>query len=229
MIQRGVIVVAGGVGERAGKNIPKQFVPIANKPILVYSLKKFLDYDANIVAVVVCHSEFLQHCQNIVDAFFQNRNITIIAGGETRFHSVKNGLEYLKKINFTGIVAVHDAARPCVDSELIKRCFKTAEEYGNAIPTLPLSESIRELKNGTTTIADRSKFVIVQTPQCAKFSILHSAFQQVYQPIFTDEANVLEHYGEKIYTIDGDNNNIKITYPKDFEIAHIILQRQQYE
>lgn len=235
MKQKGLIIVAGGVGERAGKNIPKQFVEIDNKPVFIHSLEKFFEYDKHIMCVVVCHSDYIHQCKNLIQYFLSDKNITVITGGETRFHSVKNGLEFLKKINFDGIIAVHDAARPCINIDLIKRCFEKAIQFGNAIPVIPVSESIRELceasfgKDETTVMADRNKFVIVQTPQCAEFSVLYKAFQQDYQSIFTDEANVLEFYGEKINIVEGDKNNIKITYPIDFEIAQLILQKEKYE
>ncbi|MEW6772420.1 MAG: 2-C-methyl-D-erythritol 4-phosphate cytidylyltransferase [Bacteroidota bacterium] len=221
-----VIIVAGGIGERSRQNIPKQFVEILQKPIIIYSAEKFLRYNSNIHLIIVCHKQYIQHCQNIFEKYFHTSKYNIIEGGATRFHSVKNGLEFLHQKNFEGIVAIHDAARPCISNELIQRCFQTAQQKGNAIPVIPLSESIRKINDNKNTFANRDNFRIVQTPQCAVFSTIYKAFQQEYHPIFTDEANVLENYGEKIHLIDGEKNNIKITYPIDFKLAEIILSNQ---
>lgn len=223
-----VILVAGGTGERSGQKIPKQFVEILNKPIILHSAEKFFYYNSQIVVVVVCHNTYTEKCQNLFRQYFPDmKNIYYTIGGETRFHSVKNGLECLRQINFDGIVAVHDAARPCVSVSLIKRCFELAAQKGNAIPSVPLNESIRQIKDDNNTMAFREHYKIVQTPQCADFSILYNAFRQPYQPVFTDEANVLETYGQKIFLTEGDSFNIKITYPVDFIIAENILSSQQ--
>jgi 2-C-methyl-D-erythritol 4-phosphate cytidylyltransferase len=223
-----LVLVAGGIGERSQQKIPKQFVEINQTPVIIHSLNSFLKFHSDLMAVIVCHPNYINVCQNLIQKFFSDKsNIFITKGGETRFHSVKNGLEFLQSKNFSGIVAVHDAARPCLSQSLIQRCFKMASEKGNAIPSIPLNESIRIIKNNENTMADRSQFVIIQTPQCAEFSILYKAFQQKYQPIFTDEANVLETFGEKINLCEGEKNNIKITYLIDFEIARLILEQNK--
>lgn len=226
-----LILVAGGTGERARKNIPKQFVEILQKPVIVYSLESFLKYQPAMTVVVVVHPKYQDYCRALMQKYFpKGEDIHIASGGETRFHSVKNGLMYLNTLHFDGLVAVHDAARPCVPVPLIKRCFETAQQYGNAIPAVPLSESIRQKKNNyQNTMANRNQFVIVQTPQCAHFSVLYKAFQMPYQDLFTDEANVLETFGEQIYLYEGDKNNIKLTYPVDFELASVILKQKMYE
>ncbi|GAB4209439.1 MAG: 2-C-methyl-D-erythritol 4-phosphate cytidylyltransferase [Bacteroidia bacterium] len=223
-----VILVAGGTGERSGQKIPKQFVEILNKPIILHSAEKFFYYNSQIVVVVVCHNTYTEKCQNLFRQYLPDaENIYYTNGGETRFHSVKNGLEFLRQINFEGVVAVHDAARPCVSVSLIKRCFEIAAQKRNAIPSVPLNESIRQIKDDNNTMVFRENYRIVQTPQCANFSTLYNAFQQPYQPVFTDDANVLETFGEIIHLIDGETTNIKITYPMDFIIAENILSSQQ--
>ncbi len=228
MKQEAVIIVAGGAGERTQKNTPKQFVEINNKAIIIYSVEKFIQYNEEMIVVIVCHEKYIKHCHKLIEKYFKG-NINIINGGETRFHSVKNGLEYLNKINFSGIVGIHDAARPCLSVQLIKRCFEDAQQYKNAIPAIPLYESVREIKNNSNTTINRNRFVIVQTPQCAIFSIIYKAFQKEYQEIFTDEANVLESYGEQMYLCEGERENIKVTYPIDFKIAETILQNKKNE
>lgn len=224
-MNKAVIIVAGGIGERSGQKIPKQFIDIHQKPIIIHSIEKFYKYDSNILITVVCHSDYIAHCQTIIQTHVSNYSIDIVAGGNTRFHSVKNGLIHLHQLNFNGIVAVHDAARPCVSSYLIKKCFDAAMEKNICIPAIPLNESIRKVSdNGSNTYVSRKDYRIIQTPQCANFSLLYNAFQQDYIELFTDEANVLEHYGEKIYLIEGEQNNLKITYPIDFKIAEILLK-----
>jgi len=226
--QQAVIIVAGGTGERSGQKIPKQFVEILSKPVIIHTAEKFFTYRSQIVTLVVCHNEYMERCQSLFQKYFYDiKNIHYATGGPTRFHSVKNGLEYLMHLNFNGLVAVHDAARPCVSVSLIKRCFETAQQKGNAIPAIALKESIRQIKNESNTMAFRDNYRIVQTPQCADFSLLYNAFQQPYQPIFTDEANVLETFGETIHLVAGENTNIKITYPIDFIVAENILSSQQ--
>jgi 2-C-methyl-D-erythritol 4-phosphate cytidylyltransferase len=226
--QQAVIIVAGGTGERSGQKIPKQFVEILSKPIIIHTAEKFFTYHPQIVMLVVCHKEYMERCQELFQKyFFDVKNIHYTTGGPTRFHSVKNGLEYLMHLNFNGLVAVHDAARPCVSVHLIRKCFEMAQQKGNAIPAIALNESIRQIKNESNTMAFRDNYRIVQTPQCADFSTLYRAFQQPYRDIFTDEANVLETFGETIHLIDGETTNIKITYPIDFIIAENILSSQQ--
>ncbi|MCX7727919.1 MAG: 2-C-methyl-D-erythritol 4-phosphate cytidylyltransferase [Bacteroidia bacterium] len=224
--QQAVVIVAGGTGERSGQNIPKQFVHVLNKPVIVFSIEKFLEYDSNIELVVVCHENFVENCRQIFQVYFPNKNIPIIKGGITRFHSVKNGLEFLQQKKFSGIVAVHDAARPCVSVSLIKACFEFAQSNENAIPSISITESIRQVENGISKRVDRNQFKIIQTPQCADFSIIYNAFKQNYQDVFTDEANVLESFGETIHLIEGERNNIKITYPIDFILAEYILSQK---
>ncbi|GAB4449855.1 MAG: 2-C-methyl-D-erythritol 4-phosphate cytidylyltransferase [Bacteroidia bacterium] len=221
-----VIIVAGGIGERSGQNIPKQFIEILQKPIIIYSAEKFLKYNSDIHLIIVCHKQYIQHCQKVFEKYFHATKFSIIEGGATRFHSVKNGLEFLYQKNFEGIVAIHDAARPCFSLQLVQRCFEIAHQKDNAIPVIPLSESIRKIDGDKNTFVNRENLRIVQTPQCAVFSKIYKAFQQEYQNIFTDEANVLETFGEQIHLIEGEKNNIKITYPIDFKIAEIILSNQ---
>lgn len=219
------VVVAGGVGERTQKNIPKQFVEIHQKPIIIYSLEVFSKVHPDALIVIACHKEYIEYCKTLIQKYLPtSSNIVVIEGGKTRFHSVKNSLDFLHQIKFSGIVAVHDAARPCITTQLVQTCLQEAEKYTNAIPAIPMYESIRQITTNGNTMVDRSQFVVVQTPQCAMFDTIYKAFQQTYKEIFTDEANVLESFGIPIHLCDGDKNNIKITYPIDFEIASLILK-----
>ncbi len=225
MKKKAVVLVAGGSGERSKSIIPKQFVELDHKPILVHALEPFINFDKTITVVIVVPAGYQAYAKEIVSKHFPNTSEThYTQGGKTRFESVKNGLELLNQLQFDGIVAVHDAARSCVSKALINRCFEIAEKKGNAIPVIPMTESIRHVNGSDNTLVSRDNFVIVQTPQCADFKTLYNAFQQSYQEFFTDEANVLEHYGEKINLCEGEKHNIKITYPIDFEIAKVILK-----
>ncbi len=225
MKNKAVVLVAGGSGERAKSNTPKQFVELYQKPILVHALEKFISTYKDIICIIVTHESYLSYTKEIVSRYFPNTfEIHYTQGGKTRFESVKNGLEMLNQLQFNGIVAIHDAARPCISKTLINRCFEIAEKKGNAIPVIPITESIRYINGSDNKFVRRDDFVIVQTPQCVDFKTLYNAFQQAYQEQFTDEANVLEHCGEKINLCEGEKHNIKITYPIDFEIAKVIIE-----
>ena len=225
MFKYAFVVVAGGVGERTQKTVPKQFVEIHQKPIIIYSLEIFSKIHPDASIVIACHKDYIEYCKMLIQKYLpSSSNISVIEGGKTRFHSVKNGLVFLNQLKFSGIVAVHDAARPCITSRLVQNCLNEAEKHSNAIPVIPMYESIRQITPNGNTMADRSQFVVVQTPQCAMFDTIYKAFQQPYKDLFTDEANVLESFGIPIHLCAGDKNNIKITYPIDFEIASLILK-----
>ena len=223
MKQQAVIIVAGGVGERAGAGIPKQFVSINNKPIICYSIEKFLQFNTDIKIILVVHKDFQDMLKEILKQFFPDYQFEITVGGNTRFQSVKNGLMVLKDLGFFGIVAIHDAARPFISEKLIERCFSKATQCESAIPIIPVTDSIRLKIGKSTKQINRDDVVIVQTPQCFEFNILYRAFQTEYQPLFTDEATVLEHFGKEIHIVEGEKNNFKITNPIDFEIAKLLF------
>lgn len=217
-----IIIVAGGSGIRMNGDVPKQFIVLKNKPIIVHALQKFLDYDPNINVVIVSHPEYFEHLHKILLQFFPDKKILICNGGPNRFDSVKNGLALLK--NESGVVGIHDAARPFVSVETIKNAFETAEQKGNAIPVITVNESIRQIENGNNKATDRRNFMIVQTPQCFKLELIRKAFEQNYKDSFTDDATVLESIGEKINLTEGNSENIKITTPSDLIIAQAFLK-----
>jgi 2-C-methyl-D-erythritol 4-phosphate cytidylyltransferase len=163
-----------------------------------------------------------RHWENLCREYHFIQNHTIAPGGKTRFHSVKNGL---KKIKEEGIVFIHDGVRPLVSVQTIQNCYKMALETGNALPVIPPAESVREVFDGKNKAVNRTRLFLVQTPQTFRTSIIKKAYNQDYSEKFTDDASVLENTGEKIHMVEGNRENIKITYPGDFAIAEAFLPR----
>jgi 2-C-methyl-D-erythritol 4-phosphate cytidylyltransferase len=216
-----VIIVAGGTGSRMNTELPKQLIEINNKPVIVYSIEKFLKVNKDIQVIISLHKDYFKTFEKIKSQY-NLKNIDLIEGGETRFQSVKNALAVLKE--HINIVAVHDAARPLVSQGTITGAYGTASLYGAAVPVIPLNESLREVGvNNDSKAVDRTKFRIVQTPQCFKKDILIEAYKQPYNPLFTDDASVVEKAGHTITLTEGNKENIKITYPQDIEIAQTLL------
>lgn len=218
-----VIIVAGGTGVRMDHEVPKQFIKVAGKPVIVYSIEKFLAYDNNIHVVVVSHPDYLKVAHLILEEYFPGNKFQLTNGGTTRFESVKNGLNLIKDGN--GIVAIHDAARPLVNIATIKNCFAVAEEKGNAVPVDTVYQSLRQIENEKSKAVNRNDFKIVQTPQCFKISLIKKAFSQNYSEAFTDDATVLEKTGIEINLVEGNSENIKITTQADLKIAEALLKK----
>jgi 2-C-methyl-D-erythritol 4-phosphate cytidylyltransferase len=218
-----VIIVAGGTGSRMNTELPKQFIEINNKPVIVYSIEKFLKVNKDIQVIISLHADYFDSFEKIKNKY-NLANIEVVEGGKTRFQSVKNALTVLKK--HINIVAVHDAARPLVSPGTISRTYGAASLYGAAVPVIALNESLREVMgdNGSKAV-DRTKFKIVQTPQCFKKDILINAYTTLpYDPFFTDDASVVEKAKHTITLTEGNRENIKITYPQDLIVAQILLQ-----
>lgn len=218
-MSKAVIIVAGGTGSRMKQNMPKQFLEIHEKPIIIHTIERFLSWDKNLHVIAVVHKDYFTHWNELALSYFSEAHISSCVGGETRFHSVKNGLELVADEQ---IVAVHDAARPLVSSEVIESCFKKAEN-GAAIPTIPVFESMREVTENGSSHVDRNQYVLVQTPQCFQREILLRAYELPYRKEFTDDASVVEAAGEKVNLVSGNRENIKITEPADLAIAKALL------
>lgn len=214
------IIVAGGLGTRMGSNTPKQFLLLNDKPVLYYTLKTFLEAYDDLQIILVLPEDYTDMGREIIDAFFTYNRIQITAGGETRFHSVKNGLKLVQE---EGIVFVHDGVRCLVTKDLLYRCYQTALEAGSAIPVLPVKDSLRLLTEHDSEAMDRNVVVAVQTPQTFHSKILLPAFEIDYKERFTDEATVVEAFGLKLSLLPGEENNIKITSPFDLAVAEKIL------
>ncbi|MCW3103226.1 MAG: 2-C-methyl-D-erythritol 4-phosphate cytidylyltransferase [Bacteroidetes bacterium] len=217
-----IIIVAGGSGTRMNSAVPKQFMELKGKPVLMHTVEKFTNTfpDAKIIIVLPesLNAEWKALCTK------HNFSIAheLAAGGETRYHSVKNGLALVPDACLVGI---HDAARPLVSKDTILRAFETAEKWGNATPVVPVSDSLRSVRGKENTAVDRSHYSIVQTPQCFHSDLLRKAFLKEYKPEFTDDATVLEAFGEKINLVEGNRENIKITTPQDLLLAEALMQQ----
>jgi 2-C-methyl-D-erythritol 4-phosphate cytidylyltransferase len=214
------VLVAGGSGSRMNTELTKQFLSVNEKPVLFYTIKSFLEAFDDIQIILVLPQVYIRLGNEILSSYFSNRNIEITVGGSSRFHSVKNGLN---KVESGSIVFVHDAVRCLVSSELIVRCYHQAVELGSAIPAINSKDSIRIVEEGINRSVNRSDIRLIQTPQVFKSDILLKAFEVSYQDSFTDEASVVEHSGYKVELIEGEENNIKITYPIDIVIAEKLL------
>lgn len=221
--QKYIIIVAGGTGSRMQSDIPKQFIEVGNKAIIVRTIKAFLNYDLSIHIIISVHKDFKTYLEELCTKN-NLKNITITLGGETRFHSVKNGLDLVA--DESAIVGIHDAARPFVSIQTIKNCFDTATEKGNAIPCVTINESLRSVSAEKNTAVNRNDFKIIQTPQCFLAAKIKKAFLQEYNSSFTDDATVLESTGEKINLVEGNIENIKITNRSDLAIAKALLNNE---
>lgn len=216
------IIVAGGIGSRMGHTTPKQFLLLHDKPVLYYTIKAFLLAYDDVKIILVLPEEYMDMGREIVDGYFDYHRIQITAGGDTRFHSVQNGLKLVQQ---ESIVFVHDGVRCLVSKELIHRCYHMAVEAGSAVPVLPLKESVRLITDDKDSEAlDRNRIVSVQTPQTFHSKILLPAFEIDYKERFTDEATVVEAFGLKISLLFGEESNIKITKPIDLVIAEKLLE-----
>lgn len=214
-----VIIVAGGKGLRMGGEIPKQFLPIGGIPVLMRTMMRFREYsdDLNIILVLP------KAQQEYWRALCEKHNFTIeyqlADGGETRFHSVQNGLALVPD-DAQGVVGVHDGVRPFVTVEVIRACYETARSQKAAIPVTPVVETLRQMRKGNVYRAD---YRLVQTPQTFDIQLLKAANRQPYTETFTDDASVVEAYGHPVAMVDGNRENIKITTPFDLKIAEILI------
>lgn len=217
------VIVAGGTGRRMGSPLPKQFMMLKNKPVLYYTIKAFLDAYDDMRVILVLHADYMDMGQEIIDAYFDKDRIRITAGGDTRFQSVKNGLQL---IDDESIIFVHDAVRCLVTTELIQSCYARAVETGTAIPAITCKDSIRILTDEGNDSLDREKVLLIQTPQTFHSKILLPAYQIDYKDKFTDEATVVEAYGLKVSLVGGEETNIKLTRPIDLVIAENLLKAE---
>ncbi len=225
-MNRAAVIVAGGSGTRMGKELPKQFLKLKDKPILIYSISAFIKAYPDIKVIVVLPAEYISYAEQLLTEASIIGNIVLIEGGATRFNSVKNGLAHVGNAD---IVFVHDAVRCLVSNQLIQSCSDAAAQHGSAIPTIPVRDSMRRInpEDNTSTIVERDHLVIVQTPQTFKQSMLLSAFDVDYHPLFTDEASVVEKTGQQVHLIPGEQTNIKITFPEDLAYAEWILGNRE--
>jgi 2-C-methyl-D-erythritol 4-phosphate cytidylyltransferase len=222
-MKKTAIIVAGGTGQRMGASIPKQFLAIEGKSILLHTVSQFVAAFSDINFVIVLPADYIQEGQNIIASSGFTQHVQFTAGGETRFQSVKNGLVHVAP---DAIVFVHDAVRCLLTPALIQSCYHQAVEKGSAIPAVSSTDTIRVLEGTKHHVIDRANVMMIQTPQTFNAALLIKAFEQAYQPAFTDEANVLEASGTEVYLIDGEYENFKITRPLDLAIAEFIFAKR---
>lgn len=213
---RYAIIVAGGQGLRMGSDTPKQFLDLAGKPVLVRTLEAFYSFDPSISIILALPKAHFDLWEELKQQYLPDVPLTVTEGGETRFHSVKNGLQLIER---DGLVAIHDAVRPLVDHRIIAAAYESALEHGAAIVTVPLKDSIRELSGKSSRAVPRDHYRLVQTPQVFQSDLIKQAYKQVYRSEFTDDASVVEGLGHQVSLVEGSYLNIKITTPEDLELA----------
>ena len=215
-MKKTVIIVAAGQGLRMGSDLPKQFIPIQGKPVLMHTVDVFYQWDAHIDLIVVLPEDHVAYWQMLCKELGYKTPHRVIFGGETRFHSVKNALH---EVSGDGLIAVHDGVRPFVTPEVITACFSAAGQYGAAIPVVPVIESIREINGDESRPFDRNRLRIVQTPQVFRAEVIQKAYSRKYEDRFTDDASVVEASGTPIRLIVGTPENIKLTTSTDLQYA----------
>ena len=243
-----IIIVAGGKGLRMGSDIPKQFLPIGGKPVLMHTMERFREYSSELQIILVLPKSQQDYWKELC----QKHNFTVAYqladGGETRFHSVQHGLALIPD-DAEGVVGVHDGVRPFPSIDVIRNCYETARTAKAVIPVIPVVETLRLIgkdyrttgrttnntsaqekilkscspcKNTSVTVP-RSDYRLVQTPQAFDIQLLKAANQQPYNDGFTDDASVVEAFGFNITLVEGNRENIKITTPYDLKIAEILI------
>ena len=216
------IIVGGGSGTRMQNTIAKQFLLLKGQPVLMHTITAFASSSFHPEIIIVLNPSLQQYWKDLCTTYNFNIPHLLIDGGEQRFHSVRNGLMAIKE---EGIVAIHDAVRPLVSMNLIEKTYQIAETQRNAVTCIKPTDSIRKLKSATeSVIVNRDEFVLIQTPQTFEINQLRTAYQQGYQSKFTDDASVVEEAGFNINLIEGERNNIKITYPEDLELANLLIK-----
>lgn len=219
MIKRYVIIVAGGKGLRMGGDIPKQFVEIKGLPVLMHTINRFHSFDSSIDIIVALPVDQQDYWKELCSKYKFEIPHTIVDGGDTRFHSVKNGLD---QVSGEGAVAVHDGVRPFVSDEVLERCFSMAQEKEAVVPVIDVFETIRHIADGMSNTVPRDEYKLVQTPQVFLISLLKKAYSQPYVPSFTDDASVVEAMGYKVTLVEGNRENIKLTTPFDLKLAELL-------
>ena len=221
-MEQHLIIVAGGIGSRIKSDRPKQFIELKGKAVIIRTIQAFLDYNPTINIVISVHRNYGPHLDGLLErAGFDRGRIKVTFGGETRFDSVRNGLKAIE--SESGVVGIHDAARPLVSRQTIATCYETAAVRGNAIPCIPVNESLRKISNNINVSVNRNEYKIVQTPQCFSLPRIREAYAQTQGSGFTDDASVFEAAGHQIVLVEGNEENLKITSPHDLQVAAALL------
>jgi 2-C-methyl-D-erythritol 4-phosphate cytidylyltransferase len=225
MSEFSVVITAGGIGKRMGTAVPKQFLELNGKPVLLHTLEKFHSFDPTAQLLITLPYEWKTYWDDLLIKFNCDIPHQVVDGGEERYHSIKNAL----KMCSGKYVAIHDGVRPLVNEETLKRCFEAVKTNGQVIPVVPLKESIRKVTEDGSHAEDRSLFRLVQTPQCFLKEVLENAYQKEYHTKITDDAGLVEEAGYKIYLVAGNEENIKITTLLDLEFASMLMGKTTYK
>ena len=216
--------MAGGQGLRMGGDVPKQFMLLGGEPVIMRTIRRFVEAMPGLGIVLVLHPDYVDMWHRLCEEHGFDISVRIVRGGEERFHSVKNGLDVISSSAGDDIVAVHDAVRPLVSVEVIRRTFAEAVEHGAVVPALPSVESVRLVDAGGRSMAvSRNSVMLVQTPQVFSLSLLRKAYAQPYRDTFTDDASVVEALGHPIHIVPGNRENIKLTTPLDMQMAEMLV------
>lgn len=220
------VIVAGGSGSRFGSAVPKQFVPMCGKPVLMHTIAKFASVSDTSIILVIPQAHF-GWWQELCEEHNFAIPHKVVAGGSSRFQSVKNALATIVNAEADDIVSVHDGVRPLVSVELIARAFEQARKQGSAIPVVPVTDSVRKVSGSQSEALERSALRAVQTPQVFDARLLLSAYDTEFSEFFTDDASVVETAGHSVSLIVGETTNIKITHPIDLIVAEYIVKRDE--
>jgi 2-C-methyl-D-erythritol 4-phosphate cytidylyltransferase len=220
-VKKYCIIVAGGSGRRMKSAIPKQFLLLEGKPLLMHTIEKFHSFDSDIEIILVLPAEHHSLWRGLVREYSFEISHKIVSGGEERFHSVRAGLDCVKE---ESLVAVHDGVRPLVSHDTIWRCFADAEEFGTAVPFIEPADSVRIVSGDKSRPCPRNEVRLIQTPQVFRSSLIISAYDRDYDPSFTDDAMVAEAAGVEVHLTHGNRENIKITTPEDLTVAHALIR-----
>ena len=220
-MQKYAIVVAGGKGLRMGGELPKQFIPIGGRPVLMHTLDAFHACDTSIQLILVLPRDHQPYWKELCREYSFNVPHRIADGGATRFHSVQNGLALVDAPD--ALVAIHDGVRPFVSSAVIACCYREAETFGAVVPVIPVVETVRHLLAEGSETVDRDAYRLVQTPQTFRAPLLRRAYEQPYCEAFTDDASVVEALGEAVRLVEGNRENVKLTTPFDLIVAEALL------
>lgn len=220
MTSYSVIITAGGIGKRMGANIPKQFMLLNERPLLMYTIQKFYEFDPNCQLILTLPEDWMSYWEELLQEYDFRIPHRIISGGKERYDSIKNALEFCNG----DYILVHDGVRPLVSLETIQNCIDGLMVHKAVIPVLPVKESLRKIEGDGTKAVNRDAYIIVQTPQCFESGVLRTAYQQDFHAGITDDATLVEQLGQRVHTVEGNEENIKVTTKADLIFSELMLR-----